>query len=90
MAFDIAFIPEHDPYVRHGRIQLGGFSELFEAALEYWTTEDYEQQWIAGISRVIEESAASCLITSLTDPLTTNFFMWWPIYVEGETAIFQN
>lgn len=73
-----------------GRIRIGEFEEAFESSLEYWTVEQYEEQWRAAISHVLDERRNACLITSVTDPKTANFLFWWPIYVNGDLAILQN
>lgn len=90
--FNISLVSnsQTDGRLCHGRIQLADFSEIFESSLEYWKEGDYLSQWYDGIFRVVNRKQESCLITSVTDPASANFLFWWPIYIDGLNAIFQN
>lgn len=90
--FDIAFCDdsENDVHLSQGVIRLNGLSERFECPLDYWDKTAYFSQWYQGILWSIDEQLDSCLITSITDPLTANFLLWWPMYVEGSEVVFQN
>jgi hypothetical protein len=79
-----------DPNLSMGKITLGTFSERFEIVLEFWSKSDYELQWIDGVRRILEGSPISNLITSLTNPITANFIVWWPMYGEDSVCVFQN
>lgn len=76
--------------IAHGRITIGSFSEVFEASLEFWTEDDYKRHWNSAIRRTTEGNVKSCLITSITNPQTANFLFWWPVYRDGDQAVFQN
>jgi hypothetical protein len=36
------------------------------------------------------ESATSCLLSSITDPATSNFVLCWPLYRDGDDVYVQN
>jgi hypothetical protein len=90
--FDIAFTDDDSTHSNslRGKIRLGEFVEAFESSLQFWTRQDYEKQWVNGVRRVVLEHSDSCLISSLTDPENSNFIFWWPIYIDGDKAIFHN
>jgi hypothetical protein len=91
-SFSIGFVapPTLSSRSKLGRIQIGDFSESFEASLEFWSTDTYVSHWKESIRRIVAGEAKSCLITSLTDPATSNFLIWWPIYREFDQVYFQN
>jgi hypothetical protein len=74
-----------------GRITLGEFTEGFEADLTYWGVEDYRRSWLAALS-VLETGpgATSCLVSSITDPASSNFVFCWPLYRAGDDVFVQN
>jgi hypothetical protein len=74
----------------YGIIQIGEFRERFITALAFWSACDYQIQWNQALKRILGHSTQSCLITSLTDPETTNFITWWPIYRVDDILYFQN
>ena len=47
--------------------------------LNYWSLEDYERQWAAGIKRLRTKNR-SCLVVSIYNPTTGNFIEWWALY----------
>ncbi len=89
MAFSIFFtdLKQASSNIRTGRIQIGTFSESFEASVEYWPAEEYDSHWRRSIRRVVEEFKDSCLISSITDPETGNFLFWWPIYLLDRSQV---
>lgn len=72
-----------------GEIKIGDFTETFDMATDYWTIFDYKRQWIDGLRRVVQGKDSS-LITSLTDPKSANYIVWWPLYVRGSNVIVHN
>lgn len=96
--FDIAFCSDYttdptntaEPHISHGVIRLNEFSELFESSLEYWDKNEYRSQWVNAVRRTVDKGLDSCLITSITNPATANFLVWWPMYVVDSGVIFQN
>lgn len=94
MAFDIRVVSERadepaDP-VGRGRICIGSFEEEFEMVFEYWTPAQYKRQWREGVRRIVDNRPTSCLLTSIGDPTTANFFFWWPIYRVYDRICVQN
>jgi hypothetical protein len=74
-----------------GRIRIGSFTEEFEASLTFWTTDDYRAAWRAALSVLsAAETATSCLVSSITDPATSNFVFCWPLYREGDDVYVQS
>ena len=82
--FDIHFESSPDEDLEstslQGQIQLGNFQASFSSSLEYWSPVDYELQWLRGIRAIAEGGEKSCLITSITNPATAHFLVWWEIY----------
>ncbi|MBC2908272.1 hypothetical protein H4N64_43680 [Streptomyces sp. PSKA01] len=60
-------------------------------ALTYWSVEQYQASWVRAL-RVLarEEVATSCLISSITNPASSNFIFCWPLYRSGEIVYVQN
>ncbi len=93
MAFGIKLLDEDVPAtVGIGRacfgcIQLGGFSERFAAALDYWRRQDYERQWARALPRAVRDGQVSALITSMADPSRPGIVHWWPLYPLGSGEI---
>ncbi|MGP3968014.1 hypothetical protein [Streptomyces sp. 6N223] len=74
-----------------GVIQIGNFRESFLANLIYWSADDYRRSWresFAVLNR--EDPSTSCLVTSITEPETSNFIFCWPLYRIGEVVFVQN
>lgn len=96
MDFSIKFIPGNVPDLKagekaaYGIIQIGDFEERFIACLNFWSVDDYQRHWNEAIKRLNNQYPQSCLITSLTNPKTTNFINWWTVYHVGENLYFQN
>ena len=92
VAFEISFgeVDAASAALSIGTIRIGDFHESFESSLEFWGRDEYERHWRCAVGRVLDKRLDSCLITSITDPQTANFLMWWPIYVQGDSVVFQN
>jgi hypothetical protein len=90
IGFEAAGAAQPGVDIRHGLIQIGDFRERFEVSVEYWAESDYRAHWRRSVRRVADGAERSCLITSMTDPRTANFLVWWPIYVTGDAVRFQN
>jgi len=74
-----------------GRIVIGDFAETFVVPVGFWGESDYRASWRRAFE-VLETGprAVSCLMTSMTDPATSNFLTCWPMYREGEDVYVQN
>ena len=59
--------------------------------LGFWGEADYRASWRRAFE-VLEGDprAVACLMTSMTDPATSNFLICWPMYREGEDVYVQN
>jgi hypothetical protein len=90
--FSITFtgFDEDDPLVAIGELKLSEHSEYFESVLEFWGLEDYERSWSAGLKRLLDGAAVSCLATSMIDPPTANFVEVWPLYRNGDDVYVQD
>jgi len=77
--------------VASGRIIIDDFTETFRAPLGFWGESDYRRSWRQAFEVLnADPHATSCLMTSMTDPVNTNFLTCWPMYREGEEVYIQN
>lgn len=69
-----------------GEIQIDSFKETFRMPLDFWTIEQYEEQWKEGIER-LKTNDKSCLVLAVQGP-GSEMQPWaelWMIYnVSGE------
>jgi hypothetical protein len=80
-----------DSGVASGRIIIDDFTETFRAPLGFWGESDYRRSWRQAFEVLnADPHATSCLMTSMTDPVNTNFLTCWPMYREGEEVYIQN
>jgi hypothetical protein len=79
------------PAETSGRIIIGDFTETFRVPLGFWDESDYRRSWRQAFG-VLDANprSTSCLITSMTDPRSSNFLFCWPMYREGEDVFIQN
>ncbi|MET7714369.1 hypothetical protein [Streptomyces sp. NPDC005407] len=74
-----------------GRITVGEFAETFRMDLSFWSVSDYRRSWKRALQVLADdETAISCLISSITDPGNSNFVFCWPLYRSGEDVYVQN
>jgi hypothetical protein len=74
-----------------GRITVGAFADEFEASLTFWSADDYRASWRSALSVLAAaETATSCLVSSITDPATSNFVFCWPLYRDGDDVYVQS
>ncbi|MFB7282728.1 hypothetical protein ACFCZV_37110 [Streptomyces hydrogenans] len=74
-----------------GVITVGDFAESFYMDLSFWGIEDYRRSWRDSLRVALERSESdSCLVTSLTDPMASEFIFCWPVYRRGEDVFVQN
>lgn len=94
MSFGINFIsteqipPDNASYAR---VMIGKFEETILIPLDYWTKEEYCQQWITSINNLLaEEKSKSALLVEMYNPEYANFIKWWPIYRDRDIVYIQN
>ncbi|QWB28247.1 hypothetical protein KJK29_14215 [Streptomyces koelreuteriae] len=59
--------------------------------LTYWKVEQYRASWVRSLKALeLGGDAASCLISSITNPETSNFIFCWPLYKSGDIVYVQN
>lgn len=93
MAFSIELPEEPTSDVESGRlgvITIGSYVERFVAATDYWDAPSYRRHWQEAVTRIVQGSVTSSLITSMSEPALANFIFWWPMYRVGHTVHFQN
>lgn len=93
MAFSIELLDEPVSDIesaRLGLITIGSYVEHFVAAIDYWDVTYYRRHWKQALTRIVQGSETSALITSMYDPSVANFIYWWPMYRLGDTVRFQN
>lgn len=93
MAFSIDLIDEPASEIesaRLGVIIIGSYVERFAAAIDYFDVTRYRRHWHEAITRIVQGSVTSTLITSMYDPSVANFIYWWPMYHLGDIVRFQN
>ena len=79
------------PATATGSIVIGGFTETFAVPLGFWGETDYRRSWQRAFEVLDgDPHATSCLMTSMTDPATSNFLLCWPMYREGQVVHIQN
>ena len=80
-----------DPSTALGRITVGGFFETFEMSLTFWNADGYRASWRDALAVLGQrDNAISCLVSSITDPSTSNFVFCWPLYRNGDDVFVQN
>jgi hypothetical protein len=95
MSFRIDFLQSEVPSEKqngliYGQIKIGGFSEKFSSSLDFWSVADYKNHWRKAIGRILARNSKSALITSIDNPTSSNFYIWWPMYLLGEKVYVQN
>ncbi|WP_328411548.1 hypothetical protein OG542_15905 [Streptomyces violaceus] len=74
-----------------GRITVRDFGESFPMDLTYWDVENYQASWIRALRRLERgDGATSCLISSITNPATSNFVFCWPLYKFADIIYVQS
>jgi hypothetical protein len=74
-----------------GRIVIGKFVETFRVPLGFWGESDYLSSWRRAFEVLnADPHSTSCLMTSMTDPVNTNFLGCWPMYREDDDVHIQN
>ena len=79
----------HGQHSLWGLVTIGGFTDKFIMPLNFWSLQDYKQQWVAGIER-IKTHDISCLVATVQDLKTRPFIVLWALYKEGDTIVVRN
>lgn len=72
-----------------GRLTLHDFEESLYVPLDWWSIEDYENQWKEGLDR-IKNHDQSCLIATIHDPTIRPYIDWWILYKIDNKIHVQN
>jgi hypothetical protein len=90
--FSISLAKTSEANLGKGIIQLANHVEGFESFLGYWSIERYVEHWRDQVSKFLKGAQNACLLTSISEPDSANFFRCWAIYnsekITGE-VIFQ-
>ncbi|WP_139208534.1 hypothetical protein [Achromobacter sp. NFACC18-2] len=81
---------EFDQSALLGKIKIDNYSEDFFASAEFWRREDYLESWKRSLAEGLQGGGRCALITSINDPVSSNFLLYWVIYLEGDVAYVQN
>jgi len=73
----------------NGEIQIGDFLETFPMSLEWWTLQEYQQQWKEGIERITTHKR-SCLITYIQNLKEYPWVDMWVLYKDQDKVHIQN
>lgn len=76
-------------YGVRGEIIIDDFIEHFDAPLDWWSVDDYKQQWKEGLKRLLDHDT-SCLVVTINDPNCRKFIEWWPLYKIDNKIHIQN
>jgi CdiI N-terminal domain len=73
----------------NGKICLGNYIESIYIPLDWWTLEQYQQQWQEGLER-IRTHQQSCLVVTIHDPKIRPYIEWWVLYKEDNKIYIRN
>jgi hypothetical protein len=74
-------------------IVIDKFSERFHINTNYWSLEDYVEQWLEAIRSIVKsgDHAKSVLVTQFYDSPESNYAaMCWSLYRQGDRVNIQN
>ena len=92
--FEIAFTEDHwmDERIPFGglRLTLQNCAEEEAADLTFWSTKDYENQWLTRLNQLMASRDKGALIISIHDPANA-FRVWtWTMWKKDDQVLFQN
>ena len=92
--FEIAFTEDHwmDERIafRGLRLTLQNYAEEEGADLTFWSTKDYENQWLTWLNQLMASRDEGALIISIHDPANA-FRVWtWTMWKKDDQVLFQN
>ena len=61
------------------QIQINDFVEDLYLPLDWWNSNNYEQQWKEGLKRLVNHDT-SCFVVGIHNPKLWKFIEWWPLY----------
>ncbi|WP_286900114.1 hypothetical protein [Achromobacter sp. UBA2119] len=76
--------------VLRGKVEIDDYSEVFFASADYWSRDDYLENWKRSLAEGFLGEGHCALITSMHNPVSSNFVFYWAVYFEGEVAYVQN
>lgn len=86
MSFKITVLEKLNEEQHLAQIDINDFSEKIYLRTDYWTVENYREQWKDAIKRLNNDNKA-CLITEMYNPEHPAFaMMTWPLYREGDNV----
>ena len=90
ISLDKKEIESEGDLVVKGTLMLGDFKEDFYASLSYWDRDRYLLQWKSALERLLDGGVNSAIVTTMYDPSTANFIIWWVMYAVGGEIRVQN
>lgn len=76
-------------WVVKGEIQINDFEETLYIPLDWWSLDDYKQQWEEGKNRLLTHKT-SCFVVAIHDPKIRPYINWWLLYKVGNKIYIQN
>lgn len=75
--------------VMRGQIRIGDHEEDFLASLYTWSVADYQQQWHAAATALVDGAPVAAFLTSFPSHEAI-FHEVWPAWREGDRIFFQS
>ena len=72
-----------------GEITINDHSESLYMALDWWSVNDYKEQWSTAIAR-LRTQENSCFIATIHDPRLRPYIDWWLLYKENNQVFIRN
>jgi hypothetical protein len=83
-------VPESADHAVYGRIQIDEYTETFIASLVCWSPAQYREHWHEACRRLIDGMHQSALISSYVESSMSEYFVWWPLYRDGQVVHLRN
>lgn len=83
----------HGERAKFAVIKIGAFTEKLIVPLNYWSAEDYRQQWADACRKITQSTGLvkAALVTEIYDAKETEFAtMLWPLYKSGDDVYVRN
>lgn len=72
-----------------GQITIGDFREDLYPSLDWWSPDDYEQQWTEGLKKLFDNEK-SCFVVDINNPKDRKFIEWWRLYKINNKIYIRN